>query len=50
MTTSNPRKLLHRLLRSWLNLTDKEQLAVIIVLGLFLLGQVVRCWHLTHPR
>ncbi len=32
--------------RAWFNLTDQERWAVLIVLGLFLLGLGARAWHL----
>ena len=37
-----------RLASSWFELTQSEQKAVMIVLALFLLGQIVRCWHLAQ--
>lgn len=36
---------IHRLLRSWFELTEDEKKALIIILALFLLGVVVRYWH-----
>ena len=38
--------LLRTLLRSWLELTDREQQGVLLVLALFLLGLAVRAWRL----
>jgi type II secretory pathway component PulM len=34
------------LLRSWFGLTPDEQKAILLLLGLFLLGLTVRWWHL----
>ena len=33
------------LLRSWFELTAREQKAVILLVALFLLGVIVRLWH-----
>ena len=37
---------LRPLLRAWFELTADEQKAMVVILGLFLLGLVVRYWHL----
>jgi hypothetical protein len=39
---------LFALWRSWLDLTAREQKAVLLVLALFLLGLAVRLWHDCH--
>ncbi|MGQ9662491.1 MAG: hypothetical protein ACUVWX_09175 [Kiritimatiellia bacterium] len=36
------------LLRSWFELTTEEQLGLLIILGLFLLGLVVHYWRMLH--
>jgi len=39
------RRYLGALARSWFDLTAEEHRAVLVVLGLFLLGLAVRCCH-----
>lgn len=34
------------LMRSWVELTPGEQKALVLIVGLFLLGLTVRWWHL----
>jgi hypothetical protein len=36
------------LLRSWFHLTPDEQKAVLLLVGLALLGLAVRAWHRAH--
>jgi hypothetical protein len=44
-TLSQNGKFLEALARSWFGLTRDEQKAVLVLLGLFLLGVSIRCWH-----
>ena len=43
-------RVLTQILRSWFELTEEEQKAVIIILALFMLGLAVRYWHLRSQR
>jgi len=36
--------------KAWFGLTAHERQAIIVVLGLFLLGWGARVWHLSHDR
>ena len=44
------RSILAESARAWFNLTVDEQRAVVIVLGLFLLGVAVRAWHVREKE
>jgi len=38
------------LLRSWFELTREEQLGILVILGLFLLGLAMRYWRMIYEK